>query len=160
MRTVELLLDPRLEHGVRDLWNRLHDAGLPSLATHRHPTNRPHLTVLTATSLTGLPPLPLPVTAELGPVRMLGRSLVREVTSTPELRRIHADIWSALPGADPWPTPPDWIPHVSLALNVPADLREPALRLLATVPAETGQFVAGRSYDTGTRTVADLYPGA
>ncbi len=48
MRTVELLLDPGLDQGVRDLWDRLRDAGLPSLAAHPHPTNRPHLTVITA----------------------------------------------------------------------------------------------------------------
>lgn len=44
VHTVELLLDPRLEDGVRDLWDRLRDAGLPSLAAHPHPTNRPQFT--------------------------------------------------------------------------------------------------------------------
>jgi hypothetical protein len=156
VHTVELLLDPRLEHSVRELWDRLRDAGLPSLADHRHPTNRPHLTVLTAASLAGLPPLRLPVAAELAQVRILGRALVRQVTPTAELRRIQAEVWSSLPGADAWPAPTDWIPHVSLALNVPAGRREAALELLAKVPAECGHFVAARSYDTRTRTLVDL----
>jgi hypothetical protein len=156
MHTVELLLDPQLEHGVRDLWNSLRDAGLPSLATHRHPTNRPHLTVLTAASLAGLPPLPMPIPAALTQVRLLGRALVRQVTSTPELRQLQAEAWSALPGADPWPPPHEWIPHVSLALNIPAGRRETALDLLATVPAQHGHFVAARSYDTQTRTLVGL----
>ena len=152
MRTVELLLDARLEDGVRDLWARLHEAGLPSLATHRHPTNRPHLTLLTASSIAGLPPLPLPVAAELAGVRMLGRALVREVTPTAELRRIQAELRSAWPGDSPL----EWIPHISLALRVPADRRQAALDALAGLPAEHGQFVAARSYDTETRTVTGL----
>jgi hypothetical protein len=156
VHTVELLLDARLDSGVRDLWDRLHAAGLPSLATHRHPTNRPHLTVLTAASLVGLPPLPLPLAAVLGPVRMLGRALVREVTAGADLRAFHAATWSALAGGDPWPPPPDWVPHVSLALNVPAPRREAALRMLLTTPPAQGLFVAARSYDTGTRTVTAL----
>jgi hypothetical protein len=156
VHTVELTLDPELDHGVRDLWGRLRDAGLPSLATHPHPTNRPHLTVITAGSLAGLPALPLPVAAELGEARLLGRALVRVVTLTAELREIQARVWSALGGADPWPPPPEWVPHVSLALNLPAHRRDAALHLLAALPPAHGLFVAARSYDTGTRTVVDL----
>ncbi len=156
MRTVELLPDARLEDGVRRLWDLLLAAGLPSLATHTHPTNRPHLTVLTAADLTGRPRLPLPLPASLGPVRMLGRALVREVTPAAPLRAWQAEAWSALADADPWPAPPDWVPHVSLALKVPPDRRAEALDLLACVPAETGHFVAARSYDSVTRTVTDL----
>ena len=45
------------------------------------------------------------------------------------------------------------MPHVSLALNVPADRRAEALRLLAAEPPARGSFVAMRSYDTVTREV-------
>jgi hypothetical protein len=99
MHTIELLLDPVLEAGVRELWDLLRDAGLSSLAAHPHPTNRPHLTVLTAASLAGFPPPALPIPAELGPVRFLGRALVREVTPTAGLRGLHARTWTALAGA-------------------------------------------------------------
>ena len=133
------------------MWDRLRDAGLRSLAVHPHPSNRPHLTVVTASSLAGLPALALPVAAGLGPVRMLGRALVREVTPTARLRDLHAQVWAAL--AEPWPPPPEWVPHVSLALNVPADQREAALRLFAGEPDVAGSFVAARSYDTQTRAV-------
>ncbi|MET0418173.1 MAG: 2'-5' RNA ligase family protein [Actinoplanes sp.] len=152
MHTVELLLDAGLERGVRELWNRLRDAGLPSLATHTHPTNRPHLTVLTAASLDGLAPLPLPITAELGPVRMLGRALVREVQPTAELRDLHAGVAASLAGIDAR----EWTPHVSLALRVPEDRRAEALDLLANEPPAAGRFVAARSYDTRTRTVTGI----
>jgi hypothetical protein len=156
MHTVELLFDQDLESSVRALWARLHDAGLPSLATHTHPTNRPHLTVISAASLTGLPPLKLPQTAELGPVRLLGRAVVREVRPTPELRDLYHQVWTSLMGADPWPPPAEWIPHVSLALRVHPDQHEAVLDALGDLPPARGSFAAARSYDSGTRTVIGL----
>ena len=48
MRTVELLGDDALDGAVRAAWQRLDQAGLASLARHRHPTNRPHLTLASA----------------------------------------------------------------------------------------------------------------
>ncbi|WP_433306111.1 2'-5' RNA ligase family protein [Actinoplanes sp. CA-030573] len=170
MRTVELLLDQELEEGVREWWRRLRDAGLPSLATHRHPTNRPHLTVVTASSLAGLPPLDLPLAAELGPVRALGRALVREVVATPDLRELQARVWRSLPApascipsssravrsGEPWPAPADWVPHVSLALRASPAQQRAALEMAADLPPAYGRFDAARSYDTVTRTVTDL----
>ncbi|MFI1988986.1 2'-5' RNA ligase family protein [Actinoplanes sp. NPDC020271] len=149
MHTVELLLDQELEDAVRRQWSWLRNAGLPSLADHPHPTNRPHLTVIRAPSLTGLPSLTLPLVAELGPVRRLGRALVREVVPTPELRELHHRIRSALP--DAWPPPQEWTPHVSLALRFPGTTT-PA------IPAgrDRGQFAAARTYDTVTRMVREL----
>jgi hypothetical protein len=151
VHTVELLPDEALSEGVRDLWGLLLDAGLPSLATHRHPTNRPHLTLLTASSapLT-LGPLPLPVRADLGPVRFLGRALVRLVEPSPSLRALQASVWSSLGGR---PAPADWVPHISLALR---GASEEALTLLAGLPPVSGSFVAARTYDTETRAVRDL----
>ena len=149
MRTVELLPDDRLECGVRELWSRLHREGLPSLAAHPHPTNRPHLTLLRARSLAGLPPLRLPVAVTLGPARMLGRAFVRLVEPTAELRELHARAYAALAHADPWPPPCDFVPHVSLALRARAPLWEP-------LPAQQGNLVAARSYDSETRTVTVL----
>ncbi|AEV85852.1 hypothetical protein ACWT_4833 [Actinoplanes sp. SE50] len=149
MHTVELLLDAGREDDVRRQWELLRDAGLPSLADHRHPTNRPHLTLVNAASLAGLPDLDLPVAAALGPVRMLGRALVWAVTPTEELRELHFRVWSALPQA--WPPPDRWIPHVSLAL------RFPAAAAATITPADVrGEFVAARSYDTATRSVTGL----
>jgi hypothetical protein len=87
-------------------------------------------------------------------VRLLGRALVREVTPAPELRAFQAEAWSSSP--DAWPPPPEWAPHVSLALKVPPDRREEALALLSAVPPAHGHFVAARTYDTTTRTVSAL----
>jgi hypothetical protein len=159
VRTVELLLDAGLDAGVRRLWDGLHAAGLPSLATHRHPTNRPHVTLATAASLDALPGGPalgLPVPAVLGPARMLGRALVREVLRTPELDRLQAWVYAAVDAVNPLHAPDRWIPHVSLALNVPEPLRPVALDWAGDLPAAYGEFVAARSYDTETRTVTEL----
>ena len=155
MHTVELTLDPALDAGVRGWWDRLHAAGLPSLATHRHPTNRPHVTLVSAVSLAGLPRLELPVPVVLGPARLLGRALVREVLS-PRLRELHAAVWRAVGSDNPLHAPQQWVPHVSLALNVPPDRREAAVAFVDDLPPAAGELVAVRSYDTGTRTVTDL----
>jgi hypothetical protein len=151
VRTVELLLDPALDHAVRDLWRRLHRAGLRSLATHTHPTNRPHLTMATADRIDAVPAIELPLPIRLGPVRSLGRALVLAADS-PELRTAHARINWALVELRPGP----WVPHVSLALNMPADQHESAMALLGESAVMTGECVAARSYDSETRTVSDI----
>jgi len=38
-----LLFDPRSERLIRDLWSRLEDAGIATLATHTHRRHHPHL---------------------------------------------------------------------------------------------------------------------
>ena len=148
LNTVELLPSPSLEAGIRALWQRLRDAGFPGLADHPHPTNRPHLTLVTAASLDGLPPLPLPLPVTLGPAFLLGRALVRPVTS-PGLGALHRDVWTAVGG---WPPPAEFVPHVSLALkSSPA-----ALALVADLSPVHGEFVAARTYNTETRVVTAL----
>ncbi|ALO99906.1 hypothetical protein SHL15_8985 [Streptomyces hygroscopicus subsp. limoneus] len=52
MRTVELLLDEAADLAVTKAWRRLADAGLPSQARHRSPTNSPHLTLAACPELT------------------------------------------------------------------------------------------------------------
>lgn len=157
MHTVELLLDPGLEAGVRDLWERLRAAGLRSLADHTHPSNRPHITLVTTDRLDPLPPLHLPVPVELGSAELLGRTLVRTVDS-PELRRLHAKVCDAVPLSNPLHTPQRWRPHVSLALNMPTAQHQAAFALLRDLHPARGKLVAARSYDTLSRTVTDLSP--
>jgi hypothetical protein len=161
VRTVELLLDPGLDAEVRSVWYRLHAAGLPSLATHPHPTNRPHVTLAAAESLTGLPDLErdLPIAAALQGVHMFdGKAgvLVWCVVSTPELRVLQAKVFAALDGTNPLHAPENWRPHVSLALRVPPEQRAAALDLLGDLGTARGSYIGARSYDTETRTVVDL----
>ncbi|MEU4422528.1 2'-5' RNA ligase family protein [Actinoplanes sp. NPDC024001] len=157
MHTIELLLDARLDAGVRDVWRRLHAAGLRSLATHTHPSNRPHVTLVSAARLDSAPPaLALPVDVEVGEVTFLGRALVRAVTG-PGLRELQAGVWNAVEPVNPLHAPDRWIPHVSLALNVPTAEHDAALDLLRDLKPAYGQLTAARSYDTGSRTVT-AYP--
>ncbi|MEU8244327.1 2'-5' RNA ligase family protein [Actinoplanes missouriensis] len=152
MQTVELLLDPELDRAVRSLWDELHAAGLRSLATHTHPTNRPHVTLATADAVDGAPELGLPVPVRMGPALVLGRALVLAVESA-ELRAMQARVWAALDEPAPMYAPPNWFPHVSLALRMPADQHERALALLAGRPRLGGACVTARSYDSESRRV-------
>jgi hypothetical protein len=79
MRTV-LLGDEELDRAVRMAWRRLEQARLSSLARHRHPTNRPHLTLASAdefspdaaAAIAGALCM-LPVTIRLDGLRFFGR---------------------------------------------------------------------------------------
>ncbi|MBL7258687.1 2'-5' RNA ligase family protein [Paractinoplanes lichenicola] len=147
MHTVELLPDDELDSRVREMWGLLGERGL---ASHPHPTNRPHLTVVTAPSLDGLPELALPIEVEIGPPRMLGRALVLPVTPNAALRDMHELVWSSL--AEAWPPAAEWVPHISLALRFPEG--DHTAREMSG-PA-TGTLTKARSYDSVTRTVRDL----
>ena len=153
MHTVELLLDPALDDAVRQLWQRLHDAGLRSLATHTHATNRPHITLATAETLPPDLPITLPVPVRLSSARALGRAFVLTADS-PELRALQAAVHRRIGSLNPLHDPPSWIPHVSLALTMPPEQRDRALSLI-TFDGE-GECVAARSYDSASRTVTPL----
>jgi 2'-5' RNA ligase len=153
VRTVELTFDTALERGVRAVWRQLQAAGLPSLATHAHWTNRPHVTLAAAADLTtgvgtALAALPLP--AELDGVMVFEGSgvLVWRVVADESLRALQASVWSALDGQErnPLHAPERWVPHVSLALRVRPGDRTRAAAVLADLPAARGQFAGARSY--------------
>lgn len=123
-----LLLDPPGDLAVRRLWDRMEEAGVPSLATHTHGHHVPHLTyaVLRAwdleavvAALRALPERP-PLRLHLDALGIFRRSrcwlapalsvdlaprqqaVVEAVTAT------DADLhWHYRPGA--------WVPHVTLA---------------------------------------------
>ena len=158
MHTVELLLASPLEEHVRAVWRDLASAGLRSLADHRHPTNRPHVTLATTDLLTpGVVPAlaGLPVDVVLDEVVLLGRTVAWRVRPTAELLELQRRVWVALDGRDrnPLHEPGRWVPHVSLALRVKPDMQQ---RYPRDVGVATGSVVTARTYDTETRTVADL----
>lgn len=162
VRTVELVCDDALDGAVRAVWRQLAAAGLPSLQTHPHPTNRPHLTVATAGEL---PPLAaalarLPIAVRLqGLVFFDGRAgmVAWRVLPDEALLRLHTDVWHALDGLErnPQHAPGAWVPHVSLARRVAPEQRAAVSDLVGGAVAE-GRLVAARSYDTATRTVTAL----
>lgn len=176
MDTVELLLDRDTERGVRQVWEYLAARGEPSQLHHGHPTNRPHLTLVAAGSLTAaaweelqvrLGGLECPAVLD-GLVRFSGRRqvLAWRVRRVPGLLAVHAAAHDALlaTGCEPdhpLLLPDTWQPHITLgrsrrpAWNAPDDqLLPPTLR---GGPVH-GRFVAARVYDSRTRTVTPLTP--
>ncbi|MFC9330304.1 2'-5' RNA ligase family protein [Kitasatospora sp. NPDC057015] len=172
MRTVELTCLPDLDAQVRRVWRRLADAGVPSLASHPHPTNRPHLTVAACETvpaavlaeIAGLLRAALPLPARsTGPVVLPAARgwhvLALAVDPTAELLDLHGEVWALLdgaPGPHPWLVPGRWRPHLSLTR--PLDVRGLALaHAVLPVPCRpAGTFDAARSYDGETRTTVEL----
>ncbi|MFG2309168.1 2'-5' RNA ligase family protein [Streptomyces sp. NPDC048566] len=175
MRTVELLLDEAADLSVREAWRRLADAGLPSQARHRSPTNSPHLTLATCPELTApirwelagvAAALPLPVRFT-GVVRFEGPSSVLAwgLDLDPALARVHRRVWEAVasdspPGAlNPLHAPGRWSPHVTLGRSrragALAGRRVPGL---LPAPPPSARLTVLRSYDTETGALEVLGP--
>lgn len=179
MHTVELLPDEATERAVRDVWSRLLQAGLPSQAAHRHPTNRPHLTLATADALTPearvrldeeLGVLPFPLVLR-GTVRFTGRVrvLAWAVRRDDALLRLHEAVWRVLHGTpaggrpNPLHDPVRWIPHITLGRGRDAVWPLPDDELFRGTPGGApgdlrGRWVSARTYDSATRTTARLGP--
>ncbi|MET8113907.1 2'-5' RNA ligase family protein [Streptomyces prasinus] len=177
MNTVELLLDRETEHRVRQVWEYLAARGEPSQRHHRHPTNRPHLTLAAVGSLSAAAEeelrgwsggLGCPAVLD-GLVRFSGRThvLAWRVRRVPELLAVHAALHDVLLATGcapdhPLLLPETWQPHITLgrsrrpAWNVPDGLLLPPG--LYDEPVR-GRFVGARVYDSRTRTVTSLPPG-
>ncbi|GGX23468.1 2'-5' RNA ligase family protein [Streptomyces chryseus] len=180
MHSVELLPDAVTERAVRDVWRHLADRGLPSQAEHRHPTNRPHLTLATADHLTPetrarlLHVLAgaLPVSLRLdGLVRFSGRVRVLAWAVRPDdaLLRLHETVWRTLRDVpdsgrtNPLLDPARWVPHITLGRRRDAYWTVSADEVFfptAGAPPGiwTGEWAAARHYDSVTRTVKHLVP--
>lgn len=172
MRTVELLPDTATEAHVREMWRMMAAAGLSSLAEHRHPTNRPHVTLATCedlrpsarAELAALFDGGLPVPFRLdGLLRFDGRTrvLAWRVAADAPVLELHRRVWEVLaPTAgrlNPLHAPGRWIPHMTLARSRRATARWPDRLLPAALrePREAA-FTGARGYDSTTRTVEHL----
>ncbi|MGW1587962.1 2'-5' RNA ligase family protein [Streptomyces sp. NPDC002386] len=175
MRTVEVLLDEAAELAVREAWRRLADAGLPSQARHRSPTNSPHLT------LAACPELTAPIRWELAelaaalplPVRFTGLIRFERPTSVlawaldldPALAGLHRRVWDAVasdspPEAlNPFHAPARWSPHVTLGrTRRPGAFTGRRVPELLPTPPLSVQLITLRSYDTETGALEILRP--
>jgi len=175
VRTVELLLDEAAELAVQEAWRRLADAGLPSQARHRSPTNRPHLT------LAACPELTAPIRWELAevadalplPVRFTGLIRFERPTSVlawsldrdPAMAGLHRKVWDAVAsdsppgGLSPFHDPERWTPHITLGrtrrAGAFAGRRIPEL---LPAPPLSARLVTLRSFDTETGALEVLEP--
>ena len=169
--TVELLPDDELAGEVRRLWQRLADAGLPSLAAHPHPTNRPHLTL---TLVDVLPPagrdaldaafddvLPMPARLE-ALAAFPGREAVLywAVVPSVQLLALHARVTEGLVAAGtaqrPLHAPGRWTAHCTLAHRLTPPQLGAAVEVLRGWTAAEGTWAAARTYDTVSRTAEPL----
>jgi 2'-5' RNA ligase len=170
VQSVELVLDEVLDQAVRDEWDLLAAAGLPSQARHTGASNAPHATLGVAhvftpaaeDALTG-------IGYDLGgPVRLGGlvvfggraSVLSRLVVPSDRLLRMHREVQVAmggLPGRPPTTEVGRWTPHVTLARRLgPAELAA-ALAALAHRPRElAGTTRAVRRWDSDARRTWDV----
>jgi 2'-5' RNA ligase len=170
---VELTCDPAFDGAVRAVWERLADAGLPSLTFNTHPTHRPHLTLAAAghfppgaqariDEVLAAPALPIPVRLS-GLLSFSARSrrriLAWGVVPGPELIALHGAVWEALAGAGephPFYLPGRWMPHMSLTRRLEPEQLLTALDVLGRLPDLPGVLDGARSYDTETRRTVPL----
>ncbi|MFD6281053.1 2'-5' RNA ligase family protein [Streptomyces sp. NPDC060209] len=179
MHSVELLPDEATDRAVREVWRRLADEGLPSQAAHRHPTNRPHLTLVSADTLPAeirgrlrqaFAGLPVPLRLD-GLVRFSGRMQVLAWAVRPDdvLLHLHETVWRIVREApqsgrpNSHLAPARWAPHITLGRGRDTAWDVPDNRLLpATADASavaTGLWTEARYYDSLTRTTGRLGPG-
>jgi hypothetical protein len=169
VHSVELLFDAETDAAVRQVWDDLADAGIRSLAAHRSPTNRPHVTLTVAENLDdgvdeALRPVldRLPLACVLGAPMLFGSgasvTLVRLVIPSAELLALHAEVHRAsLPhmvaGPLPHADPGRWTPHVTLARRVPLDLLSTALGVDAVSREIPATAVGVRHWDGDAKVV-------
>ncbi|WP_328862934.1 2'-5' RNA ligase family protein [Streptomyces sp. NBC_00306] len=175
MRTVELLLDEAAELAVWEAWRRLADAGLPSQAHLRSPTNRPHLTVAACPELTA------PIRWELAevaavlplPVRFTGVVRFERPTSVlawaldldSALTGLHRRVWEAVASdsqpetLNPFHKPGRWSPHITLGRTRRAGaFADRRIAELLPAPPLSARLTTLRSYDTQTGALEVLEP--
>ncbi len=169
MHHLDLVLDDAADRAVRGQWARLVEAGLPSQARHRSPSNRPHVTLTTSQGwpegegLGGVLRVlgGLPVAGRLGPPVLFGRGpfvLARLVVVSEPLLRLHADLAEAVaPLSSELVVPGRWLPHVTLARRLDASRVPEALAVLGPEPAAV-VFTAARHWDSVARLDEPLTP--
>ena len=166
--SVELLLDEATERAVRADWDALADRGLSSLAAHVAPSNRPHVSLYSGTTLDRAIALhgaavEIPFGIRLGPPILFGagprRVLARSVVPSAALLGLHAAVADQVcarggdvnvdDAADAAFLPGNWIPHVTIARRVQVSSLEVALGLLG--PEVEGTVVGIRLWDSESR---------
>lgn len=182
VRSIELTLAPSSDAAVRAAWDALAEGGLPSLAAHTSPTNRPHVTVAAGAALAMPAALPgPPASIALGGWTLFDARpaadgsarfvLVRAVVLDEELAAFHRAVHEAVPvaasvlshdaslAAVPESLPGSWSPHLTIARRLSAPRVAVALEALAAMPEPLPSRVdvdGVRFWDGDTRTVTPL----
>lgn len=166
-QSVELLLDEASDASLREQWDALAAAGLPSQARHRGASNRPHVTLAARDHIDPdvEPALravvrALPIRLQLGALTCLGRNpfvLVRLVVADRALLELQSAVTTVL-GDEPgrFFGPGRWTAHVTLAHRMRPDQVAAALGVLGGVCETTASAVQCRRWDSDARAVWDL----
>ena len=164
MRSIELVFDDSTEAIIRADWGRLADAGLPSLAAHTAPSNRPHVTLAAGADL--LVPADLRLFREALPIDVAfsgvqvfaaGRDryvLARSVVLSGPLLELHSLLHGEISGAAPNTLPGAWTPHVTLARRVAGPELGRAVELLHL--RLEGQCREARLWDSSSKSITAL----
>ena len=165
--SIELLLDTDSDAAVREQWQALADAGLPSQLRVKSATNRPHITLVAAQRISADVDEPLRGLASLLPLDcVLGAPLVfggprltvaRLVVPSPALLEIHDEVYRlTVPYVTGEPyahcSPGHWTPHVTVGRRYTADEIGAALAVVNGSGGDTGARVTGlRRWDSDER---------
>ena len=163
MHHVDLVLDPAADAALRAAWAALDEAGLPSLAHHRSPSNRPHTTLALSRTwpadegrevvVRALGALPM--TVRLGAPVVFGRGpfvLALGVVPTQGLIALHRSLADVLPPARAHLEPGAWTPHVTLANRLGTEQVGPALSVVvAAGMPDVVTFDGARHWDAAAR---------
>lgn len=162
MRSVDITFDGPLDAAVRGLWSALSDVGLPSLASHRGASNRPHVTLAAGPGLelVGRPRVRAFAVRLGGAVlfpRRSGAVLALGVAPTPDLLDLHGRVSSTVTGGLDHTRPGAWTPHVTLSRRLTAEQVPDALAVLRTLgDPPIGRVTGLRFWNGDTATVTDL----
>ncbi|GGG11508.1 hypothetical protein GCM10007304_26930 [Rhodococcoides trifolii] len=161
VQSIEMLLDDELDARVRREWHYLAELGLPSQANHRGASNRPHVTVGVAHSVTDETERELVDLADtasldirLGGLLVFGSRnivLARAVVPSTAVLELHRRVRHALRHSDGVPAHLDvghYTPHVTLAMRMTPDQLAAAVReLVPTLVDAEGAVSAIRRWD-------------
>jgi 2'-5' RNA ligase len=175
VHSIELLLDRAADLAIRETWQALAEADLPSQGRHTGPTNAPHVTLLARPSIdpghdvalaaVAAEALPAPVVP--GGLVVFGRGprgfvLARLVVVDTRILHVHRRVHEAAGGSDEEvesTRPGSWTPHITLASRLTPGQLAPAVDIAASAPA-LADVVAGslRRWDSTEKTVTPLGP--
>ena len=132
-QALEFLFDPDADAAVRSLWDRLEQAGVPSLATRTHRKHRPHVTFAIAGAIppaardalrADLAQLSIPRLwlSTLAAFSTIDNVLMLAAVVDTELLAVHSAVHDILAGKVKQPSayylPGSWVPHCTLAQGI------------------------------------------
>ncbi len=162
MHALELLPDADGEATLRRDWQRLRDAGLPSMLDHAGATNTPHLTIIAVPTISAdderraveLIGSLLPIRARTSGLVVLGGQLVtlaRTVEVDDDVVRAVLELRAGTSGHQHRA----WLPHLTLARRLPRHDLQRAIDAITDVRADL-ELVALRRWDPDAAQVRPL----